>query len=65
LPQQEGFDPLAVKLYKGDKLPQPRAFVEPRSTDHLFMAHFGPEVKEVRVVATDRFGKKYEAKINS
>lgn len=65
LPQQEGFDPLAVKLYKGDKLPQPRAFVEPRSTDHLFLAQFGPEVKEVKVVATDRFGQKYEAKINA
>lgn len=61
LAQQDGFDPLAVKLYKGDKLPNPRPFVEPIATDHLFMAHFGPEVKNVKVVATDRFGEKFEA----
>ncbi|MNL71866.1 hypothetical protein D3C87_1970900 [compost metagenome] len=65
LAQQDGFDPLAVKLYKGDKLPNPRPFVEPRSTDHLFLAHFAPEVKDVKVVATDRFGEKFEAEIKA
>jgi hypothetical protein len=65
LAQQDGFDPLAIRLYKGDKLPNPRPFVEPRSTDHLFMAHFEPSVKKVKVVATDRFGEKFEAEINA
>lgn len=65
LAQQDGYDPLAVKLYKGDKLPNPRPFVEPRSTDHLFLAHFEPSVKKVKVVATDRFGEKFEAEIEA
>ena len=55
-----GFDPQAVRLYKGDKLPIKRSFAEPSRTNHLFMAHFGPNVKEIKVVATDRFGKQYE-----
>ncbi|MCZ4243802.1 calcineurin-like phosphoesterase family protein [Pedobacter punctiformis] len=63
--QQDGLDPLALKLYKGDKLPQPRPFVEPRSTDHLFIAHFEPSAKKVKVVATDRFGEKFEAEVSS
>jgi hypothetical protein len=65
LAQQDGFDPLAVKLYKGDKLPNPRPFVEARSTDHLFMAHFEPAVKKVKVVATDRFGEKFITEVDA
>lgn len=59
--QQVGFDPEAVRLYQGDKLPVTRSFAEPRKTDHLFMVHCGPEVKSVKVVVTDRFGEKFEA----
>lgn len=59
--QQKGFDPLSVQLYKGDKLPLGRTFPEPRMTDHLFIAHFAPSVKKVKVVATDRFGEKFIA----
>jgi len=65
LAQQDGFDPLSVKLYKGDQLPNPRPFVEPVSTDHLFLAHFNTSVKKVKVVATDRFGEKFEAEMNT
>ena len=65
LAQQGGYDPLAVKLYNGDKLPNPRPFVEARSTDHLFMAHFETSVKKVKVIATDRFGEKFEAEIEA
>lgn len=61
LEQQKGYDPLSVSLYKGDTLPKGRTFPEPSKTDHLFVAHFEPSVKVVRVVATDRFGEKYEA----
>lgn len=54
------FDPLAVQLYLGDKLPQKRPFAEPKITDHMFVAPLGPETKSVKVMATDRFGEKYE-----
>ncbi|HTN19680.1 MAG TPA: calcineurin-like phosphoesterase family protein [Pelobium sp.] len=59
LAQQTGFDPLSVKLYKGDQLPVGRNFPEPAQNNHLFMAHFKPEVKRVTVTVTDRFGNKY------
>ena len=58
--KQIGFDPEAVRLYLGDKLPASRPFAEPSRTDHLFMAHCDPNIKSIKVVATDRFGKTYE-----
>lgn len=61
LEQQKGYDPLSVSLYKGDKLPAGRTFPEPSKTDHLFVAHFEPSIKKIKVVATDRFGEKFEA----
>ncbi|MGM9476020.1 calcineurin-like phosphoesterase C-terminal domain-containing protein [Pedobacter sp. GSP4] len=61
LEQEKGYDPLSVTLYKGDKLPAGRAFPEPSKTDHLFVAHFEPAVKQVKVVVTDRFGEVFEA----
>ncbi len=65
LASQKGFDPMAVKLYKGDNLPLGRTFAEPKKTDHLFMTHFDPSIKNVRVEVTDRFGHKYTKEINS
>ncbi|TDQ07636.1 calcineurin-like phosphoesterase C-terminal domain-containing protein [Pedobacter metabolipauper] len=65
LEQQEGYDPLTVTLYKGDQLPKGRVFVEPHQMDHLFMAHFSPSVKKVKVVVTDRFGHKYAETVGS
>ncbi|HWW41896.1 calcineurin-like phosphoesterase family protein [Pedobacter sp.] len=59
LENQIGYDPLAVTLYKGDQLPVGRTFPEPRKTDHIFVAHFAPGVKKVKVVATDRFGDRF------
>lgn len=61
LAQEIGFDPLSVKLYKGDKLPNGRTFAEPKKTDHIFVAHFEPSVKKVKVVVTDRFGEQFIA----
>ncbi len=58
--KQIAFDPEAVRLYLGDKLPASRPFAEPSRTDHLFMVHCEPSVKTVKVVVTDRFGAKYE-----
>ncbi|HEY0898180.1 MAG TPA: calcineurin-like phosphoesterase family protein [Sphingobacteriaceae bacterium] len=60
----EGYDPVAVNKFKGDKLPVKRSFAEPTRTNHLFMAHFNPGVKKVKVVATDRFGTPYEQVVN-
>lgn len=59
----DGYDPLSVTLYKGDKLPSPRSFAEPHRTGHLFMAHFNPSVKKVKVIATDRFGERFVAEL--
>lgn len=63
--KQIGFDPEAVRLYLGDKLPETRSFAEPKKTDHLFMVHCEPNVKKVRIVATDRFGEQFTAEKES
>ncbi|WP_266202344.1 calcineurin-like phosphoesterase family protein [Pontibacter kalidii] len=55
-----GYDPVAYALYFGKGLPEKRGFAEPRETDHLFKAALAPGMKSLRVVATDRFGNKYE-----
>ncbi|RYY23685.1 MAG: metallophosphoesterase [Sphingobacteriaceae bacterium] len=65
LKNEPGLDPLTVKLYKGPTLPAARSFAEPRPTNHLFVASFGTDVKQVKVVATDRFGNKYESATNA
>jgi hypothetical protein len=61
LPRTTDFDPLAVTLYKGEQLPKSRPFVEPKKTEHMFRALVPQGAKEVKVVATDRFGNKFEA----
>jgi hypothetical protein len=61
LKSEPEFDPLSVTLYKGDQLPAGRHFPEPKETVHLFSASIYAGVKQVRVVATDRFGKTYQA----
>lgn len=63
LSQEKGFDPLAVTLFKGDQLPMGRTFAEPKKTDHLFVAHFSPSIKKVKVVATDRFGQIFTTEV--
>ncbi|WP_276496616.1 calcineurin-like phosphoesterase family protein [Pontibacter litorisediminis] len=60
LQNTEGFDPMAYNLYFGKQLPEKRGFAEPYETDHLFKASLTPDVKTVKVVATDRFGHTYE-----
>ncbi|MBJ6119422.1 calcineurin-like phosphoesterase C-terminal domain-containing protein [Pontibacter sp. BT310] len=54
------YDPIAWELYQGDQLPKGRTYVEPRETEHFFEAFVPATVKELKVVATDRFGRKYE-----
>jgi hypothetical protein len=61
LEQFEGFDPVAYAAMLGPDLPKPRGFSEPKKTDHLFKAFLPLSAKEIKVVATDRFGKTYTA----
>ena len=61
LEQFEGFDPLAYATLLGPELPKPRGFAEPRKTDHLFKAIVPSKAKKVKIVVTDRFGKKFTA----
>lgn len=60
LEKVKGFDPEAVRLYKGPTLPvEGRVFAEPSRTEHLFMAHCSSSVKVVKITATDRFGEQF------
>jgi hypothetical protein len=54
-----GYDPYAYKTLLGPDLPKARAFAEPKKTDHLFKAFVPSSAKEIKVVATDRFGKRF------
>lgn len=65
LEQFEGFDPLAYTNMIGPDLPKPRGFAEPKKTKHLFKAIIPSAIKEIKVVATDRFGKQYAEIFNS
>lgn len=58
--QYVGLDPQAVALYTGPAIPKHHTWVEPVTTDHLFLATPSPSAKEIMVRATDRFGKVYE-----
>lgn len=63
LTKAPGYDPLSVALYRGEDKPAGRHFVEPHETGHLFVADFDPSVNKVKVVATDRYGNKYESEL--
>lgn len=60
----EGFDPLAYTNMLGADLPKPRGFAEPKKTKHLFKTIIPASTKEIKVVATDRFGKQYAEILN-
>jgi hypothetical protein len=57
--RRAGFDPLSVELHRGPSLPAKRGWVEPGRTDHLFYTPISPDVREVEVRATDRFGRTF------
>lgn len=61
LENHETFDPMAYKTMLGPDLPKPRGFAEPRKTNHIFRGMLPDGAKQVKVIATDRFGKKFEA----
>ena len=57
------FDPLALALYKGDQLPKGgRTFIEPIKTEHVFpVTNIPSGAKQIKIVATDAFGNKYQS----
>ena len=63
LTQYEGFDPNAYKTMLGAELPKGRPFAEPHNTSHLFKAMIPANAKNIKVVATDRFGKAFTSGI--
>ncbi len=54
-----GKDPMSTELHTGPELPARRSWVEPVRNNHMFYAPVSSETMEVRVVATDRFGRTY------
>jgi calcineurin-like phosphoesterase family protein len=61
LSRRIGLDPLSVKAHTGPKLPARRAWVEPTPTAHLFYTALPAGARDVRVEATDRWGRVYVA----
>lgn len=54
-----GFDPLSVEQHTGPEKPARRSWVEPTRTNHMYYAAITPGTREVRVEATDTWGRKY------
>jgi hypothetical protein len=54
-----GLDPQSVELHTGPDLPVRREWVEPVRTSHLFYAPASRGAREIRIEATDRFGRVY------
>jgi 3',5'-cyclic AMP phosphodiesterase CpdA len=59
--QTEDYDPRAYETLMGPEKPKSRGFAEPHKTNHLFTAMIPTGAKEVKVVATDPFGRVFQA----
>jgi hypothetical protein len=59
-----GLDPLSVELHAGPQLPERRTWVEPVPTGHMFFAPCSADVTDIRIEATDRFGRTYSATLS-
>lgn len=55
-----GHDPVSSRIHAGDQMPPRRTWVEPYAR-WLYYAPASPEAREIRVEATDRFGRTYAA----
>jgi hypothetical protein len=55
-----GYDPVSLRIHPGDTLPPRRTWVDPYPR-YLYYAPVSPDAREVRVEATDRFGRVYSA----
>ncbi len=59
--RRTGTDPRSERLHRGPDLPERRPWVEPARTDHLFYAPVAPGTSEIRVEATDPWGRTFTA----
>jgi hypothetical protein len=55
-----GYDPVSLRIHPGDELPPRRTWVDPYRR-YVYYAPVSPGAREVRVEATDRFGRTYSA----
>jgi predicted phosphodiesterase len=55
-----GRDPVSLRIHSGEQLPPRRAWVDPYPR-YLYYAPVSSTASEIRVEATDRFGRKYMA----
>lgn len=60
-----GTDPWSERLHRGENQPPRRPWVEPYPVAHLFYAPFPPGAQELRVEATDRWGRSYSASLRT
>lgn len=64
--RRSGLDPLSVRLHAGKEKPARRSWVEPSPTAHQFYATpAGEGGGEISVEATDRFGRRYVARLGA
>ena len=56
-----GLDPRTVAEHTGPDKPARREWVEPMRTNHLYYAPVSPGAREIRVEATDPWGRTYSA----
>lgn len=61
LSRRVGLDPVSVKAHTGPSLPPRRTWVEPTPTAHMFYVAASAGAGDVRVEATDRWGRVYTA----
>jgi hypothetical protein len=61
--RRTGLDPLSVTLHTGPELPARRKWVESTQTAHLFYAPASRVAREIRVEATDRWGRVYTSTV--
>jgi hypothetical protein len=59
LSRRVGLDPASVKAHTGASLPPRRTWVEPTPTGHMFYVAVPPGEGDLRVEATDRWGRVY------
>jgi len=64
MPRHDGFDPLAVQLFRGDDRPARRSWVEPMPTAHLFSAVPSPGAREIVVEASGPAGELVRGRID-
>lgn len=58
--QRTAFDPWAFETMEGLAKPNPRGFVEPNLSDHIFFIKVPEGTKSIRVQASDPFGNVYQ-----